>query len=258
MQKDYILFIDSGVGGLSTLSKVYKKMPANFLYYADNEHSPYGNHSANEIFEYLKNIINFLLKKYNIKLIVLACNTATTASIKRLRQHFCSIKFIGTEPALKLASNKGFKKILCASTPATLKQSRFIDLKNSIDATGAKTIEYAAKTLASSIEKHLLFGTLSTSYNLKKELFKLATKAIKCDSIVLGCTHYVLVKSQIQNITQKHVFDGNFGVLKQVLFASNTAIETCDKPTIKFFVSNNQISAKENYKKIFLEILAKV
>lgn len=255
MKKDYILFIDSGVGGLSTLAETYQKLPANYLYFADNKNSPYGNHSANEIFEYLKEIINSLRLTYNIKIIVLACNTATTSAIKSLRNHFSSIKFIGTEPALKVAKNKGFKNIFCVSTPATLKQPKFISLKEAIN---ENIIEYPAKMLASCIEKYHLHPSIATFYNLKKELYKIALKSKKCDSIVLGCTHYVLVKTDILSITNKPVFDGNVGVSNQVIFWHNKLAKKPNKSSVKFFVSNTQIAPKEIYKKIFNEILAKV
>lgn len=256
MKIDHILFIDSGIGGLTTLSQCVKILPANYLYFADNQNAPYGNHSAEEIFGYLKNIITSLLQKYNIKIIVLACNTATTSSIDRLRHTFKNIYFIGTEPAVKLAENLGFKNIFCAVTPATLKQNKFKMLSNSLS---AKTRHYASKTLAKNIECYYTDKSLLNQFNLNKEIYALLNKSKNCDTIVLGCTHYVLLKEKLKKLTNKTILDGNLGTSKQVqrTYIKFNLLKT-NKSTIKFFVSNAKICPKEIYKKIFQEILAKV
>ena len=256
MKKDYILFIDSGIGGLTTLSQCVKILPANYLYFADNQNAPYGNHSAEEIFGYLKQIITYLLQKYNIKIIVLACNTATTSSIDKLRNAFKNICFIGTEPAINLAKNLGFKNIFCAVTPATLKQNKFKMLSNSLN---TKTRHYASKTLAKNIECYYADKSLLSQFNLSKEIYTLLNKSENCDSIVLGCTHYVFLKEKLKKLTGKTVLDGNLGTSKQVQkIYSKSHLLKAVKTSVKFFVSNAEIYPKEIYKKIFQEILAKV
>ena len=117
MKKEYILVIDSGIGGLSTLCEIYKVLPANYIYFADNKNAPYGKHKKEDVYNFLETIIGSVCLKFKVSMVVLACNTATTTSIEKLRDKFTGIKFIGTEPAIKLAGSFGNKKILSVATP---------------------------------------------------------------------------------------------------------------------------------------------
>ena len=256
MKKNYILFIDSGIGGLTTLCECVKNLNADYLYFADNDNAPYGNHTATEIYEFLKRIISSLLLKFNIKIIVLACNTATTSAIRKLRLEFSNIIFIGTEPAIKLAENNKYSKACCTVTPATSKQKQF---KSLVKSSTIKIRLYMPKMLALCIEKYYTIKTIINFYNLYKELINISKNSKHCDCIVLGCTHYIFLKEHLCKLTRKKVFDGNQGVSKQLQKIYNNIPHSKNiKSTIKFFVSNNKINSKEIYKKIFQEILAKV
>ena len=256
MKKEYILVIDSGVGGLSTLSKIYKTLPANFIYFADNKNSPYGIHTEEQIFKFLESIVESVSKKYKLIMVVLACNTATTSSIIRLRDKFKTIKFIGTEPAIKLAYNNNFKKILSIATPATIKQKKYKDLTKSLNA-NIKNI--ALKTLASSIEASFCKNDFYANFDMLKNIYNIAYLSRKYDCLVLGCTHYVLIKDKIEQISQKIAFDGNIGVLNQVLlWYAKLSNKKQTFASIKFLNSMDNKSSNKIYKKIFYEILAKV
>ena len=98
-----ILFIDSGIGGLSTLASSYNLTQANYIYFADNKFAPYGTKSDKFLKERLSTIVNYFSKKRNISMVVLACNTATTSTIKFLREKFPNLIFVGTEPAYNIA-----------------------------------------------------------------------------------------------------------------------------------------------------------
>ena len=112
MKKEYILVVDSGIGGLSILAQMLKLFNSNIVYFADNKHCPYGSHSRAEILNFLVKIIDKIRKKYNLKIVVLACNTATTSAILHLRKKYKDLVFIGTEPALNLANQLNYKQIL--------------------------------------------------------------------------------------------------------------------------------------------------
>ena len=126
MKKDYIVVIDSGLGGLSTLAECVKNVKTNYIYVADNKNHPYGTHSKREITSFLIDIIINLKKFCDFKIVILACNTATTSSIESLRRRFPELIFIGTEPAIKLAYNFSYRNILALTTPATAAQQKFI------------------------------------------------------------------------------------------------------------------------------------
>src|SRR5689334_13860966 len=91
---------DSGIGGLWILKYLQKELPTyNFIYYADQANIPYGTHTPREITGFCFNVTDLLIKK-DCKLIVVACNTATSASINQLREKY-DIPFVGIEPAIK-------------------------------------------------------------------------------------------------------------------------------------------------------------
>ncbi len=230
MVKEYILFIDSGIGGLSTLSETYMLIPRNYIYFSDNKNCPYGSRTRAEIFEYLKNIIIKVKKQYKVRVVVLACNTATTSAIDSLRVAFPDLTFIGTEPAIKLAADKGYNNILTLCTPLTAKQQKYLLLKRKLKANFGTL---SLSDFAENIENYLTRDSLSDKLNLYKDLYFIASKCIKYDAVVLGCTHYAHVSDLIYNITNKPVFDGNRGVAKQVFL-------TCKN--LEIFKSNNSKS----------------
>ena len=105
-----ILFYDSGIGGLSTLSSTIKLLPCErYIYFADNKNVPYGNRTKQEISNLVFENISRLLSRFKIKLIVIACNTATSLAIDDLRTKI-NIPIIGIEPALKVAERKSKNK----------------------------------------------------------------------------------------------------------------------------------------------------
>ncbi len=254
MEKEYILFIDSGIGGLSTLSKSMSRLPANYIYYADNAHAPYGNHSRSELLEFLCEIINKLSKKYKFRIVVLACNTATTCCVRILRKIFKNLTIIGTEPALKLAKNQGFNKILAITTPATATQNKYLLLKRS-QKTHITT--HRATTLASVIEDYFAKQSFLSYIKLLKCLCFISQKALNFDCIVLGCTHYVLINNILNKFTQKPLIDGNDGVCKQIeQFHKKLVAYKENSPSVVFKFSKSTNFAEENYKKILSQILA--
>lgn len=106
MRDQPVGFLDSGLGGLSVVKEVKKLLPReNIEYFADNLRQPYGEKNQDELIDYTLQIISFLIKK-KIKICVIACNTATAASLKKAREYF-SIPIIGViQPAVQDATKK--------------------------------------------------------------------------------------------------------------------------------------------------------
>ena len=108
--KGKVGIFDSGIGGLTTYKEIKKLLPnENYIYYADTKNNPYGSKTQDELKQITKNIVNKLITK-GAKIIVIACNTATTNCIEYLRKEFPNTIFIGTEPAIKVACDNNFKK----------------------------------------------------------------------------------------------------------------------------------------------------
>jgi len=206
--------LDSGIGGTTTLNEIRKLLPnEDFIYYADTKNNPYGNKSDEELYEIVKNIVDFFIKK-EVKLIVIACNTATTKCITKLRENYRNIPFIGTEPAIKVASDNNYKNTLVLATPGTIKSERTQELVENNKKSNQNIYLLPCEYLANAIEKN---DNIKIDSLLNEYLTPYKDKNI--DSIVLGCTHYPLIKDKIQSYFKDAVIiDGNIGVAKRVKY----------------------------------------
>ena len=212
MNNNKIGMFDSGIGGLTVLKELRKLLPnENYIYYADSKNNPYGEKSDEELMSIVTGIVDFLISK-EVKIIVIACNTATTRCINRLRKMYPNMIFVGTEPAIKVACDKNYKNTLVMATPGTIKSERTHELVKLNKKRDQKITLLPCKGLADAIES-------GNKDRINKVLHKLLDKytSEEIDSIVLGCTHYPHIKKNIKEIFPKvKLIDGNKGVSKQV------------------------------------------
>ena len=201
---------DSGIGGLNILEEVKNIMPnENIIYYQDSSNNPYGEKSDDELWVIVSNIIEYL-KGQGVKEIIVACNTATTRCIKRMRETYPEIIFIGTEPAIKVATDNNYKNIIILGTPGTIASDRLKELvENNRSDEEINLIE--CKGLANAIE-----------FDNHDEVMRLLHvylddyKDKDVDAIVLGCTHYNFIEKEISDVIgDVKLIDGNLGVAKQ-------------------------------------------
>ena len=207
MDKRPIIFFDSGIGGTTILKEVIKKIPNEYyIYYPDYKNNPYGNKTKEELFNIVDNIIKELLK-YKPKLIVCACNTATTMVLNDIRNKYKDITFIGTEPAIKVAYDKYIdKKTIIITTKGTGDSKRFNEL--------FKKYKSDNMTL---IEAPLLAGLIENNENTLTYLQKLLINQKNIEAVVLGCTHFPLVKDNIKKILGDVTFiDGSIGIANRI------------------------------------------
>lgn len=205
-------FFDSGVGGLSILKEVQKKLPyENIIFIADQKNIPYGAKSEND----LKNIcykITAILVNKDIKLLIIACNTATCYALSHLRSKF-KIPIIGVVPAIKPAAKLSKNnKIAILTTPATANSKYLNDLITSF-ARGKKVITISCLGLEEHIEN------LNKKYI--KKFVNQYSKTIKnfgADIAVLGCTHYPLIKKDFQKSFTKaiKIIDSSKAITSQI------------------------------------------
>ncbi len=205
---------DSGIGGLTTLEEIRKILPnESYIFYADTKNNPYGEKNKEELCNITEEIVEFLLKK-DVKLIVIACNTATTNCIDYLRNKFKDISFIGTEPAIKVACDNNYKNTLVMATPSTINSERTHSLLENNIKENENFYLIPCEGLANAIETK---NKLKIDELLHKYLDNYIDK--KIDSIVLGCTHYPIIKDKIQEFfPNAKLIDGNLGVAKRVKF----------------------------------------
>lgn len=203
---------DSGIGGLSVLSELEKLLPnEDFYYYGDSLNNPYGEKSDEELFEITSGVVDYLVNK-GCRLIVIACNTATTRCMKYLREKYKDIIFVGTVPAIKVACDRDFKNTLVMATPATIESERTMELIRDNIRKDQNIYLVACPGLANAIEDN----AQEKIKEILKDTFR-EYKDKKIDSIVLGCTHYPFIKEDIlKEMPGVILLDGSRGVAMEV------------------------------------------
>lgn len=201
MNNNSIGFFDSGIGGITIWESVNRLLPnENTIYLADSKNSPYGKKPNDELINICKENVEFLINK-KCKLIVVACNTATTNSINFLRKIY-DLPFIGIEPAIKPAAlNTKTGKIGVLATKGTL-GSRLFEKTSNIHGQNVEIIEQHGIGLVELIEKGIYSGSKIDSL-LKEYLNPMLENNI--DKLVLGCTHYPLIKESIKKIINESI-----------------------------------------------------
>ncbi len=196
MNKNPIGIFDSGVGGITIYEEIHKLLPhENIIYLADSKNAPYGNKSEEKIIEFSVKNTDFLLEK-GCKIIVVACNTASTNAVKYLRKKY-DIPFIRVQPAIKPAAlSSKTKNVGILATKRTLKSDLLFETSQKF-AQGVSVIEKVGEGLVSLIESDKIQSSEMNDL-LNKYLQPMLEKDI--DHLVLGCTHYPFLTTQIKKI----------------------------------------------------------
>ncbi|MBR6611195.1 MAG: glutamate racemase [Campylobacter sp.] len=205
-----VAVFDSGFGGLSLLYEAMKKLDGcDFIYFADNENAPYGTKSIDEIKALSIDAVDFLASKADI--VVIACNTATSAAVSDLREKF-SIPIIGMEPAVNLGKDAD-GDILVIATPATIKGAKLNELLKKSNLNNKthllpmpKLVEFA---------QNMEFNSPNVKEYIKNQISKFNSKNISL--LVLGCTHFNYFKdSFIDLMPNSKIVDGVDGTIRQI------------------------------------------
>jgi glutamate racemase len=199
---------DSGLGGLSVLKHIHARLPGEqLLYFADSGYAPYGGRTEEDIAARSLAIAAFLMQ-YKAKALVVACNTATAAAIKALRERYPGLPLVGVEPGLKPAaslSKTGVVGVL--ATKGTLSSAKFEQLREQISAASQiRFIPQPCIGLADQVEKGELHSA-ETALLVRHYVEPLLEEG--ADTLVLGCTHYPfvlpLIEETIARITSRPV-----------------------------------------------------
>ena len=214
-EKDHwIAVFDSGVGGISVLRHLRKFLPQEqFLYYGDTANAPYGSRPTGQVRELTLAAVQKLTEHCPLKALVVACNTATAAAVKELRQQYPELIVIGIEPALKLACDRfPGGRIAVLATPVTLREEKFNHLLRRcgsdcrvfpIAAPGLVELVEAGHT--DDAETEALLAPLLTPYRGR------------LDAVVLGCTHYPFAAGAISRLAGENavLLDGGEGTARE-------------------------------------------
>lgn len=205
---------DSGLGGISVLRELVKIMPnENFIFFGDSKNAPYGTKTLEEVRKLSLADADFLYQQ-GIKALVVACNTVTSAAVHILRETYKDIPVIGIEPALKPAVlSKEHPTVAVMATPMTIREKKFHDLMMCYRKQ-AEIIPIPCPGLVEFVERGELEGEEIEAF--LKEIFAPYAEQ-KIDAVVLGCTHYPLVRHTIQKVLGPEVmlFDGGEGTARE-------------------------------------------
>ena len=237
--------LDSGIGGVTVLREILKQnIHANFIYYSDSKHNPYGDKSSDEVYSIVKWVVDYLLDMGCVA-IVLACNTASAICVKRLREEYPDTLFIAIEPAYKMVHDYNPKgKTLVMATEGTINSEKFLTLFNKYD--NKNTTLLPCKGLAELIEE-------GNEVKIDRYLDDNLSKYKDIDNVVLGCTHYPLIKKNLRRVLgDVKFFDGSLGVSKELVRQLELRGITFDNKSfsVDFIDSSNNVSKENRFKEL--------
>lgn len=245
---------DSGVGGISVLKHIHTLLPhEDLLYMADSKHAPYGSRTSAEITARCFEIADFLIAN-NAKALVVACNTATAASIDDMRTKY-HMPIIGMEPAVKPAAEASKNGIIgVLATVGTLKSAQFAALLENYGR-NVEVVSQACVGLVECVERGELSHP-STLHLIQQYCKPLIDEG--ADTIVLGCTHYPFLRHLIEQVVSKEValIDTGSAVAKYLqkrlqelgLLDGNNEIskeKSEEKSIVTFYTNSNADNAKQ-------------
>lgn len=197
---------DSGIGGLSILRALRAALPhEDFIYHADTVHAPYGERDGDFVVERSMAIARAMVERDRIKLLVVACNTATAAAIAPLRAAFPLLPIVGVEPALKpAAQGSRTHRVGVLATRSTLASDKFTQLHASL-ASQATFVLQPCDGLAAAIENGDAKAVSRLCETYVRALGPLGWRAGDIDTLVLGCTHYAFAMDDLLRLTASQV-----------------------------------------------------
>lgn len=229
MRTQPIAVFDSGVGGISVLKELVKILPnENYIYFGDSKNAPYGMKTIEEVRRLTTDCAEALFKR-GAKALVVACNTATSAAVRTLREKHPDIPIVGIEPAVKPAVSIGkstteaegrfpndgrIPRVLVLATPMTIREEKFKTLMNRYTDQG-EIIPLPCPGLMDYVERGDLHSPDFRKY-LEELLYEYTQD--KVDAAVLGCTHYPFARDLIQEILGEDVviLDGGEGTAREM------------------------------------------
>jgi glutamate racemase len=242
---------DSGVGGISVLRELVRIMPnENYIYYGDSGNAPYGTKTLEEVRTLTRAHANELFSR-GAKGLVVACNTATSAAVRILREEYPQIPIVGIEPAVKPAvSFMEHPRVLVMATPMTIREEKFKRLMAQYEDRG-EILPLPCPGLMNFVERGDLDGEDVRKY-LTELLFEFRENPV--DAVVLGCTHYPFLREQIAATLGGNVriFDGGEGTAREMRRRLGVAGLLSDAQTRGEVIFDNSLDGEQKKGKIRL------
>lgn len=247
MTNEYIGVLDSGVGGLSILSELYKIMPdKNYIYVGDTKNLPYGTKTPSEIYSFTKDILNYFLKN-NVKNVVIACNTTSAVAYDKLKKEFENrLRIFPLIQSIASSAIEGLKDndtIALLATRATVNSKKYEQEINKINPK-IKVISIDCTGFVEIVENRLY--SCDKSIELIKSKLDIA-KNNNAKRVILGCTHYPYLVDIFKKILNVEYFNPATSLAKKV----KKEINFIGNGEIKFYSTINPDEFKKSAKMFF-------
>lgn len=239
-------FFDSGVGGISVMACAKKHLPnADYIYYADTDHVPYGTKTSEEIISFADSAVRYLTEA-GTDVVVVACNTATSMAIEHLRAKY-SIPIIGMEPAVKPAATiHPNERVLVCATAVTIAGEKLHALIENTFAEGFEPTLVALPELVTFAE--------AGEFDVGKITAYLSSEIDKCQkyaAVVLGCTHFTYFKDSFLNyLGDVDIIDGTLGTVRRIVSVTREKYSTSEAqsclPDTVYVRSGNIVTDKRS------------
>lgn len=240
MKEQPIGIFDSGVGGLTVAQAVKQALPGeSIIYFGDTAHLPYGDKSAESIIYYSEKITRFLLD-HGCKIILVACNSASASAFDLLSGEYGQKTFLFNviDPVVHYLSSRNYSRIGVIGTKRTISSGTY-EKKLREKAPAISVISMATPLLVPMIEEGFIFDDISNAIlrtYLSKDIFS------GIEALVLGCTHYPIIRNQISKIFNFNVevIDSGRTVSQMIreTLTDNDLLNDSGKITDKFYISD--------------------
>ncbi len=245
-----VAFFDSGVGGIAYLNNFLLKYPySQHYYFADTEGFPYGVKSDRWLIDRLVRYAKDICKKKGVDIFVIACNTASVIALEEVRKTLgnSGIRVVGVVPAVKLAVDKGYKRIYVMGTSFTAASKYTKDLVATYAGTDTKIILRGIPELVELIEKIMMYSKDAAPYTayISSLLDSIGYDILGFNSevVVLACTHFLHIKNMLKDILGNRVaiIDSLKGVTNRIMALNNLpdSTQSLNIKKTKFFVTSN-------------------
>lgn len=235
--------MDSGLGGLTVFREVRKQLPQeSVIYFADTAHAPYGEKTNEQIMGYVFSIIDFLIQKH-VKMVIIACNTATAVSLVSAKKKF-PIPIIGViQPGATAAIKKTKnKRIGIIGTEVTIRNKSYENLIKNIDPTITIFSNACSNLIIRKMEKEALRNKQVLQDLINKCLEPILKNNI--DTLVLGCTHYPFLREYIEekSILGINLIDPSLATIRKAktLLEEHQLINSEKSKQDSFYISGNK------------------
>lgn len=241
---------DSGIGGLTVLEQLKKYLPnEKYIYVGDIKNSPYGEKSKEQIIEFTRNIINYFVKQ-NVKMVIVACNTASSF-IEEIRREYDLPILTVMDAAIDAITNQ--KNILLAATKSAIDAGIYVEkIKNANQKADIYTV--ACRDIVPSIENKDL-NDIEKQEIVDKYIKQYKDRNI--EFLILGCTHYPIWKKYFRNSIGEdtYLFDPSENLAKNTYnYLSQKDLLNSENGEIEFIVTDKKDKFEKNIKKLFNNI----